>query len=368
MKIWTKATFPGVASQITRADPGVVQIVGDDVRSLTHSANAKSETPHVVSYNFLHAQGQITAWTTMIASTAFALCLFGFVGTIEGAGHYLKVDYPASTDTNELQTPVTYTLWIPDGVSRLRGIIVHQHGAGTTASKEGSTAAYDLHWQALAAKWDCALLGPSYHVQNEKIDLSPGGSELWFDPRRGSDKTFLKALGEFAAKSGHPEIESVPWALWGHSGGGMWANVMSMLHPDRVVAVWMRSGSAAMFRTKPEFPQPEVPAAVYGIPSVCNSGVKEKPNRPWLGPLATFKEYRAKGAPIGFAPDPRTGHECGDSRYLAIPFFDACLAMRLPPEGSVPNGVGTSPSGGSEEFHRAPVSHDQTLKPVHQSQ
>jgi hypothetical protein len=43
-----------------------------------------------------------------------------------------------------------------------------------------------------------------------------------------------------------------------------------------------------------------------------------------------FKAYRAKGAPIGFAPDPRTAHECGDSRYLAIPFFDACLAQRLP--------------------------------------
>jgi hypothetical protein len=47
-----------------------------------------------------------------------------------------------------------------------------------------------------------------------------------------------------------------------------------------------------------------------------------------------FRAYRAKGAPIGFAPDPRTGHECGDSRYLAIPFFDACLAQRLPPRGS----------------------------------
>ncbi len=55
---------------------------------------------------------------------------------------------------------------------------------------------------------------------------------------------------------------------------------------------------------------------------------------PWLGSLATFKEYRAKGAPIGLAPDPRTGHECGDSRYLAIPFFDACLAMRLPDKGA----------------------------------
>ena len=92
----------------------------------------------------------------------------------------------------------------------LRGIIVHQHGAGTTASIEGSTAAYDLHWQALAKKWDCALLGSSYHVPNEKIDLSPGGSEHWFDPRRGSEKTFLKALDEFAAKSGHPESRPSP--------------------------------------------------------------------------------------------------------------------------------------------------------------
>ena len=32
--------------------------------------------------------------------------------------------------------------------------------------------------------------------------------------------------------------------------------------------------------------------------------------------------------------DPRTGHECGDSRYFAIPFLDACLAMRLPDKGS----------------------------------
>src|SRR6266704_2939279 len=163
---------------------------------------------------------QTAARAKTIAAAAFAIVLFGFAGAIHGAGQYLKVDYPASTDTNGLQVAVTYTLWIPDGVSRLRGIIVHQHGAGTTASIEGSTAAYDLHWQALAAKWNCALLGPSYHVLNEKIDLSPGGSELWFDPRHGSEKTFLKALGDLAATSSHSEVETVPWVLWGHSGGG----------------------------------------------------------------------------------------------------------------------------------------------------
>jgi hypothetical protein len=276
----------------------------------------------------------------LIVVIFFTICLFcssagtSCFGQSEKAGQYLKIDYPASTVRGELQISVTYTLWIPDGVKTIRGIIVHQHGAGTTASKEGSTAAYDLHWQMLARKWDCALLGPSYHVLNEKIDLTPGGSEWWFDPRLGSEKTFLSALSGFAQQSNHPEIEKVPWILWGHSGGGIWADVLSTMHPERVVAIWMRSGSAYMFRTKSEFPQPEVPSAVYDIPSMCNPGVKEKKNLPWIGTLATFQEYRAKGAPIGFAPDPLTGHECGDSRYLAIPFLDACMAMRLPDKGS----------------------------------
>jgi hypothetical protein len=96
--------------------------------------------------------------------------------------------------------------------------------------------------------------------------------------------------------------------------------------------------------------RPDVPGALYKIPMMMNPGVKEKPKTPppepdtrteeekmkgpWLGNIATFKEYRAHGGLIGFAPDPRTGHECGDSRYLAIPFLDACLAARLPDKGS----------------------------------
>jgi poly(3-hydroxybutyrate) depolymerase len=284
--------------------------------------------------------------------TAIVLGVAAFAGTACGAGTYSQVQYPPSTAADELQVGVTYTIWIPDGVKNLRGVIVHQHGAGTTASKEGSTAAYDLHWQALAKKWDCALLGPSYHVLNEKIDTSPGASELWFDPRRGSDKVFLKGLADLAAKTGHPELTTVPWCLWGHSGGGIWSDVIATLHPERVAAIWMRSGSAIMFITHAEFKRPDVPAAMYSIPMMTNPGVKEKPawmskpdggsklspeakvQGPWAGNIATFKEYRAKEAPIGFAPDPRSGHECADSRYLAIPFFDACLAMRLPEKGS----------------------------------
>ncbi len=254
--------------------------------------------------------------------------LLATIQSASAADQYFTVTYPPSDKEGELRLGVTYTIWIPDGVSRIRGIIVHQHGCGTGACKGGATAAYDLHWQALARKWDCALLGPSYD-QGEKQNC-----RLWCDPRNGSAKTFLAALGRFAAMSKRPELESAPWCLWGHSGGGFWASLMQTMYPDRIVAIWFRSGTAFAEWEKGNIAKPEIPDAAYAIPIICNPGGKEKDDKrfsgAWTGALAMFKAYRAKGAPAAFAPDPRTAHECGDSRYLAIPFFDACLALRLP--------------------------------------
>jgi len=249
-------------------------------------------------------------------------------GPASAAGRYLEVTYPPSTQPGELQLGVTYTLWLPEGVGKVRGIIVHQHGCGSGACKGGATAAYDLHWQALAKKWSCALLGPSYQQEDGQ------NCRLWCDPRNGSAKTFLRALGDLAIKSKHPEVETATWCLWGHSGGGFWASLMQTLYPERIVAIWFRSGTAYAVWEKGEIPRPEIPEAAYAIPMMCNPGAKENGdkrfNGAWTGTLEMFKAYRAKGAPIGFAPDPRTSHECGDSRYLAIPFFDGCLAQRLP--------------------------------------
>jgi Esterase PHB depolymerase len=266
---------------------------------------------------------------TMIASLVMALaCQTGIPAQADGT---TEIHYPPSSEPGALQFGVTYTFWIPPGVQKLRGLIVHQHGCGSGACKGGKTAAYDLHWQALARKWDCALLGPSYE-QEDKQDCS-----LWCDPRKGSEKAFLKAIKEAAERSMHPELETVPWCLWGHSGGGTWASIMQVLHPERIVAIWLRSGTAFHQLEKGEPLRPELAALVYSVPVMCNPGAKENGdkrfNGAWTGTLEMFRAYRARGAPIGFAPDPRTSHECGDSRYLAIPFFDACLSMRLPRAG-----------------------------------
>lgn len=267
------------------------------------------------------------------------LLLLCGVAILTAADTRFSVSYPASDKPGELIFPATYNLWLPEGVKTVRGLIIHQHGCGGGSNKGAVTAADDLHWQALARKWDCGLIGPVYH--------QPDGTNcrMWCDPRNGSENTYLNALKELAEKSGHPEVATAPWCLWGHSGGGFWASIMQARHPERIVAIWFRSGTAYSYWQKPEDPTkerqiPEVvlPPEAYEIPMMANPGVKENGdkrfNGAWTGNLAMFKDYRAKGAPIGFAPDPLTSHQTGDQRYAAIAFFDACLALRLPSQGN----------------------------------
>ena len=117
---------------------------------------------------------------------------------------YFRVRCEASTNHGELVFPVNHTVWVPPSVKSLRGLIVHQHGCGEGSSKSGLTGAFDLHWQALARKHGCALISPSYE-QPEQADC-----QLWCDPRNGSSVVFQKSLNEIGAKSGHPELATVP--------------------------------------------------------------------------------------------------------------------------------------------------------------
>jgi hypothetical protein len=252
---------------------------------------------------------------------------------------YYRVRYEPSTEHGELVYGVNFTLWIPPEVKSLRGIIVHQHGCGEGSCKSGLTGAYDLHWQALAKKHHCALLAPAYE-QPDKADC-----QMWCDPRNGSDQAFQRCLVDFAKTTGHEELPKVPWALWGHSGGGHWAGGIVMLHPDRVIAAWLRSGVPILS------PEPdrgnirahELPEAALRVPIMCNLGTKEgvtvKDERfagVWPANEKFFFQVRGRNGLVGVAVDPLSSHECGNQRYLAIPWLDACLAARLPDQAGEP--------------------------------
>ena len=114
---------------------------------------------------------------------------------------------------------------------------------------------------------------------------------------------------------------------------------MALLHPDRVAAAWLRSG-VPLLKPVPERPTIKpftLPDAALRVPVMCNLGTKEgvtvKDERfagVWPANEVFFQAMRARGALIGVAIDPLSSHECGNQRFLAIPWLDACLSARLP--------------------------------------
>ena len=277
-----------------------------------------------------------------------------YVDLPEAKPPYYRVRFVPSEEPNTLIDPVSYTVWIPPGAKRLRGLVVHQHGCGPGSCRSGATAAYDLHWQALAKRHDCGLLAATYE--------QPDGSDCvrWCDPRNGSEAAFRRALGVLAAASGRDELDDVPWALWGHSGGGVWCGGMALLHPNRVVAAYLRSGVPPI---EPLPDRPEVTPFVipdnFDVPLMLHLGIREgvvldadgprKFDSVWPRSLRFFRVVRGltgRGRlhnPIGITIDPNTMHECGNTRYLAIPWFDELLTRRLGEgkiaEDAIPTGV-----------------------------
>ena len=112
-----------------------------------------------------------------------------------------------------------------------------------------------------------------------------------------------------------------------------------LLHPERVVAAWLRSG-VPLLKADPARTGTKahaLPDAALKVPMMCNLGTKEgvtvKDDRfagVWLANELFFGEVRSKGGLVGVAVDPLSSHDCGNQRYLAIPWLDACLSLRLP--------------------------------------
>ena len=240
------------------------------------------------------------------------LVLFACAGTAPAASFDLTLPPKAGEKFKSCLVRV----WLPDDAKTIRAVIVRQHGCG----RNGIDHADDLQWQALARKHSAALYG-SHFVQDQQCSD-------WFDPKHGSERAFLEALRTVAEKGRHPELASAPWAIWGHSGGSMWACHMMNRHPARVVAVFARSQALTEY----------VPEA-YRVPVIFNYGEGEKTGR-----FESVHKNSVKALELGtaakacwvIAVDPKSSHDCRNSRQLAIRFFDRCLAERLGNDGLKP--------------------------------
>lgn len=238
--------------------------------------------------------------------------------------------------SNEKFSTAEYTLWIPKGVEKVQRIILHQHGCGKWAQDAGRNATDDLHWRLLAQKTKSALLGSSLWPEEECRE--------WCDPENGTERAYLQALDELSEISGHPEIATVKWIVWGHSGGGYWTQSMLQKYPERLEAVILQS---AGFRERDMAGTPmNSDSYPKNVPILIHTGIEEKGHERFDGTykdaILFFDSMRANGAPATLAIDPASGHNAGNSRYLTIPWISAII------EGSQATGT-VSPSAYSEQ-------------------
>ncbi len=231
-------------------------------------------------------------------------------GTGNGRVYRVVVKNTVSNDS------AVYSLFMPDGLDTIRGVFVHQHGCGMEG--RGLSTAYDVQYQAFAKKWGLAILGPDLYYRS--------GCYEWRDPKSGSGPSLLAALTRIGEVSHHRELDSAPWLLWGHSGGGHWVLGMMRDYPERILAAFCYS---------PAFdPQWDYPEEALKIPVMIRHAGANDSNSPngkcWATAVNAFHRLRAAGGLASIAYTPYQNHNYSFVRYMSIPFYESVLARRLP--------------------------------------
>ncbi len=208
-----------------------------------------------------------------------------------------------------------YYCWLPDGNGPYRAIICHLHGC----NMEGTAPSFmnDVWWTTLAKKYHAVFIAPYYNSGADNITC-----RNWCYPDQGrSDLNWVAAVDTLANRAKHPEISTIPWCLWGHSGGSWWVGVVTNEYPERVCATVQKSYCTNM--TNP---------LAYKVPVLHQDGGP----RDVVTNDACFLDGRSHNAPWAHGVDPGVGHDCANSRELAIPWFDMMMTMRLPDSAGAP--------------------------------
>lgn len=209
-----------------------------------------------------------------------------------------------------------YGVYVPSTAKTIRGVMVFQHGC--SQEEFGLSRHCDVQYQALARKWDLAIIETNIF----------GLCDVWAYPSNGSYSALLLALTKAAKRSSHPELPDAPFLLWGHSGGGFWTLCMLHEHPERIIAAVCYSAAWD--------PQWEYPAAAYDVPVIFrHAGPGEGADNIPATANNSFAHFRSHDAPASIAYTRGQGHNFSYMRSMTIPFWEAALKQRLAPDGSL---------------------------------
>jgi len=195
-----------------------------------------------------------------------------------------------------------FSIFIPDGVTTIRGVIFNPYYEKTVEQN---------HWRTAAAHWDFALMG----------------SNLFGINKSNIGQVTLDGLKAMAEKTGMPELATAPLCLVGMSaGGGMSTSITAMI-PDRVIAA-----APVCLEVGP------TNEGSNNTPIVTIFGERDGKQMEKLS--AKLPVARAENAQWAIAVQWSQKHEFHHAGNVIMPFFDAAIRERLPkdppPQGEPP--------------------------------
>jgi pimeloyl-ACP methyl ester carboxylesterase len=221
------------------------------------------------------------------------------------------------TDDCPFADHADYGVYIPTRTELLRGVLILQHGCGM--EQFGITRPYDIQYQAFARKWKLAVIETALY----------GNCSVWRNPDSGTANALFKVLNDAGKNTGHPELSTIPWLLWGHSAGGYWTLAMLKAYPERIMAAVCYSAAWD--------PQWDYPEAIAKIPILMrHAGANDGDSSAlcWKTAVHTFHKLRSMDAPISIAYNAGQNHNFSYIRYMAIPFFESVMKQRMPEENT----------------------------------
>jgi len=202
----------------------------------------------------------------------------------------------------------TLRMWIPPGTKVVRGAIMQGRWDGLVTKGQ---------YRKLAALWEFALIGGMMQHGDDYSVSIPA------------------ALKDLAEKSGHPEIEHIPFVTMGFSNGGWWAVNVAKKMPERTIAVAV----CAMPGLSGAEHNPDARAAMQTVPVMQVNGASDGATHDWVrNEDPTFPKLRKNELPWTLAMQWKTKHKYGATNSLAFPFLQEAIRMRLPEDADARKG------------------------------
>jgi dienelactone hydrolase len=144
--------------------------------------------------------------------------------------------------------------------------------------------------------------------------------EYYANAKKGSGAALLKALRKVGNKKKHPELSNAPLLLWGQSAGGEFNFEFASWKPERVIAFIVNKGGYYYTAL--------APLQARNVPGLFFTGENDLISRKDIV-KGIFSMNRKAGAFWSFVQEPGAEHEVGNTRNLAVAFFDAIMPLRL---------------------------------------